>query len=46
MPGYSDPRLDDRKRVFILSVDVNACDSYTWITGDGNTYTTSGLMII
>src|SRR5213079_1042075 len=24
------------------SVDVNACDSYTWITGNGNTYTTSG----
>jgi hypothetical protein len=24
------------------SVDVNACDSYTWVTGNGNTYTTSG----
>jgi hypothetical protein len=24
------------------SVDVNACDSYTWTTGNGNTYTTSG----
>src|SRR5204863_424459 len=24
------------------SVDVNACSSYTWITGDGNTYNTSG----
>src|SRR5213078_2834522 len=24
------------------SVDVNACSSYTWTTGDGNTYNTSG----
>src|SRR5678810_1278218 len=24
------------------SVDVNACSSYTWVTGNGNTYTTSG----
>src|SRR4030095_2577987 len=24
------------------SVDVTACNSYTWVTGNGNTYTTSG----
>src|SRR5437762_590438 len=24
------------------SVDVNTCSSYIWITGDGNTYNTSG----
>jgi hypothetical protein len=26
------------------SVDVNACDSYTWTTGNGNTYTSEWLL--